>query len=145
MFCSRCGMQLNEGAAFCSRCGAQVVTIADDLSFDVSPKSRLAATLLSCPWLVVGLFGAHRFYVGKIRTAALMLLLGLSPILCGVGMAVVAITSVPDAENPPVLFWVFYGLTFLLGFAAFIWALADFIIAVTGNFRDRQGKLIKRW
>ena len=26
-----------------------------------------------------------------------------------------------------------------------IWALIDFIIAVTGNFKDHEGKVIKRW
>jgi len=26
-----------------------------------------------------------------------------------------------------------------------IWILVDFIIAVTGNFKDRQGKPIKKW
>jgi len=26
-----------------------------------------------------------------------------------------------------------------------IWALIDFIIAVTGNMRDKEGKLIKNW
>lgn len=37
----------------------------------ISPKSRLVATLL-CFFL--GYFGAHRFYVGKIGTAILMIL-----------------------------------------------------------------------
>jgi TM2 domain-containing membrane protein YozV len=39
-------------------------------AINASPKSRLA-TLLLCFFL--GLFGAHRFYVGKTGTALLML------------------------------------------------------------------------
>ena len=37
---------------------------------DVSPRARLV-TLLLCIFL--GIFGAHRFYVGKIGTAILMM------------------------------------------------------------------------
>jgi TM2 domain-containing membrane protein YozV len=37
---------------------------------EISPKSRLVVTLLA--WFL-GVFGAHRFYLGKIGTALLML------------------------------------------------------------------------
>ena len=40
-------------------------------TFEISPKSRLAALLL-CFFL--GALGVHRFYVGKIGTGILMLL-----------------------------------------------------------------------
>ena len=145
MFCSKCGVQLNDESAFCSRCGTRVGLVAEQLAADMSPKSRLATTLLSCPWLVVGLFGAHRFYMGKIKTAVVMLLLGVGPIICGIGMVLVAVTGDYEAESPPPLFWVFYVLAYVLFFAVGIWSLIDFIIAVTGNFRDSQGKIIKKW
>jgi TM2 domain-containing membrane protein YozV len=143
LFCSRCGTQLNEGSAFCSRCGAQVAPVVGQvqLAEDVSPKSRLAVTLLAA---FLGWVGAHRFYMGKIKTAVVMLLLGISPIVCMVGMFVVAAIYV-EQEDAPVLFWVFYGLIYVLGFAVGIWVLVDFIIAVTGNFKDKQGKPIKKW
>jgi hypothetical protein len=142
MFCSKCGSQLNEGSAFCSRCGTQLAPVAGQVAADVSPKSRLAVTLLAA---FLGWVGAHRFYMGKIKTAVVMLLLGVAPIICIVGMVVTAFMSDPDAENPPVLFWVLYGLMYVLGFAVGIWALIDFIFAVTGNFKDSQGKVIKKW
>ncbi len=60
-------------------------------SAQISPKSRLVAALL-CG--LVGIFGAHRFYVGKIGTGILMVftlgglsiwtLVDLILILCGV-------------------------------------------------------------
>ena len=86
MFCYKCGTQLSDDSAFCSKCGSAVATIAGQpatmvsqpsVPEEVSPKSRLAATLLACPCLVVGMFGAHRFYMGKIKTAVGMLVLGL--------------------------------------------------------------------
>jgi TM2 domain-containing membrane protein YozV len=39
--------------------------------FDISDKNRLLAALLA---LVFGVFGAHRFYVGKTGTAVVQLL-----------------------------------------------------------------------
>ena len=147
MFCSKCGAQLNEGSVFCSRCGTSVTPVVEQVAADVSPKSRLATTLLSCPWLVVGLFGAHRFYMGKIKSALIMLLMGVAPFICGVGIMVTVFTSsaFEEGDSPPPLFFVLYGLAFVLYLAVFVWSLIDFIIAVTGNFKDSQGKLIKKW
>src|SRR5512136_2797513 len=134
LFCSRCGTELSEGAAFCSRCGAmaapatgQVVPAIGQpqIAEDVSPKSRLAVTLLAA---FLGWVGAHRFYMGKIGTAVIMLLLGVAPIICGVGMITVVVGSDPEAESPPMLFWVFYGLAYAFGMAVGIWSLIDFII-----------------
>jgi TM2 domain-containing membrane protein YozV len=69
----------------------------------VSDKSRLAVTLFA---FFLGVFGAHRWYLGKTGTAIAMLL-------------------------------TFGGLT--------IWALVDFIMAVSGQMRDKEGKLIVKW
>jgi len=70
---------------------------------EISPKSRLAVTLLA---FFLGEFGAHRFYLGKIGTAIAMLLTG-------------------------------------GGFG--IWALVDFIFAVAGLMKDKEGRLITNW
>lgn len=42
----------------------------DEVGQPVSPKSRLAAALLA--WFL-GVFGVHRFYVGKVGTGVLMI------------------------------------------------------------------------
>ena len=103
-FCQACGAATNPQAEICMKCGGRL-TIAEAayISPDISPKSRLAATLLA--WFL-GTFGAHRFYLGKTGTAIAMLFT-----LGGLG----------------------------------IWALIDFIIAVSGNMKDKEGKLIKNW
>jgi len=73
------------------------------MAAEISPKSRLAVTLLA--WFL-GVFGAHRFYLGKTGTALLM----------------------------------------LFTFGGFgIWAIVDFILAVTGIMEDKDGRLIKSW
>jgi TM2 domain-containing membrane protein YozV len=98
------------------KCGARVAT---KLAGDISSKSRLAATLLA--WFL-GVFGAHRFYVGRTGTAVVMLLLGIA----GVATA-----------------WIIVGAPLLI--AVGIWAFVDFIMAVTGRMRDNEGKLIQKW
>jgi hypothetical protein len=100
-FCHACGAKTNPLAVICIKCGASLE--GKVVAGDVSPKSRLATTLLA--WFL-GQFGAHRFYLGKIGTAIAM----------------------------------------LFTFGGFgIWALIDFIYAVTGNMKDKDGKLIKNW
>lgn len=56
----------------------------------VSDKKRLLALLLA---LLFGVFGVHRFYVGKSETGAVMLLLDLTM----VGFAITGVWSMIDA------------------------------------------------
>jgi TM2 domain-containing membrane protein YozV len=129
-YCTHCGTEISEAARFCPKCGAPITApteigaesgtgAAKEPAGDISPRSRLAATLLA--WFL-GIFGAHRFYAGETETAVVMLVLGI------VGFATL---------------WVFVGTVILI--AVGIWAFIDFIIAVTGNMRDREGKLIQKW
>lgn len=76
-FCKDCGNKLDSHAQFCSHCGSKVepaATVNEATHYSgKSPKSGLT-TFLLC--LLLGSFGAHRFYVGKIGTGILMLLTG---------------------------------------------------------------------
>jgi TM2 domain-containing membrane protein YozV len=103
-FCPACGAKTSPLAEFCTKCGAG---LGERVYGDISPKSRLAVTLLCIlPSYFFCIAGIHRFYLGKIGTGILMLLT-----LGGLG----------------------------------IWTIIDFIIAVTGNMKDKEGKLIKTW
>ena len=53
--------------------GSNQIPVKEDAMEDVSPKSRLATTLFA--WFL-GVFGAHRFYLGKTWTGILMRLTG---------------------------------------------------------------------
>jgi TM2 domain-containing membrane protein YozV len=116
-FCPDCGAQTTPLTEICVKCGARVVK---GLGADISPKSRLATTLLA---FFLGEFGAHRFYIGKTGTAIIMLVLGI------VGLSTV---------------W-FFGFGLALLIVVGIWAFVDFIIAVVGSMRDNDGKLIQKW
>jgi TM2 domain-containing membrane protein YozV len=116
-FCPGCGAPTTPLTEICIKCGAGV---AKGLVGDVSPKSRLATTLLA--WFL-GIFGAHRFYLGKIGTAVAMLLLAIA------GWSTI---------------WFFgFGLAFLI--AVGIWAFIDFIFAIIGRMKDKEGKVIQKW
>ena len=87
----------------------------------ISQKSRLATVLLT---LFLGIFGAHRFYMGKIRTAIVMLILSVLYLVT-------------------VRFW---GMIMFIPLAIVgLWAFIDFIFAVSGIMKDREGRRIKNW
>lgn len=97
-FCLHCGEKIDKDCVICPKCGKQVAQIgsseksiiinnnnnniatssasavANNVGYSnaISPKSRLI-TLLLCIFL--GILGVHRFYVGKIGTGILMILL----------------------------------------------------------------------
>jgi TM2 domain-containing membrane protein YozV len=83
---------------------------------EISPKSRRTTTLLA---LFLGVFGAHRFYIGKPKTAILMLSLS----ILGAATA-----------------WIVVGILLILVVLA--WTLVDLIYAAAGIARDGQGRVI---
>jgi TM2 domain-containing membrane protein YozV len=103
----------------------------------VSTKSRLATSLLA---ILLGRFGAHRFYTGKIGTAVVMLMMGAVSLIC---LFVAWIGPLAAGGDRPG--WGLLAIGYLLSLAVGIWALIDFVIAVTGNFKDSLGKPISKW
>ena len=88
---------------------------------EISSRSRLATVLLA---LFLGIFGVHRFYIGKIRTAIVMLIL-----------SILYLTTVRS-----------WGIIMVIPLAVVgLWALIDFIFAVSGIMKDKEGKRIKNW
>ena len=88
---------------------------------EISSRSRLATVLLA---LFLGIFGVHRFYIGKTRTAIVMLILSILYIVT-------------------VRLW---GIIMVISLAvAGLWAFIDFIFAVFGIMKDREGRPIKHW
>ena len=86
---------------------------------EISPKSRRGTVLLA---LFLGIFGAHRFYIGKTRTAIVMLILTI-------------------LYSATVRFW---GMIMVIPLAIVgLWAFIDFIFAASGIMKDREGRLIK--
>ena len=69
----------------------------------ISPKSRLAVTLLA--WFL-GIFGVHRFYIGKVGTGLLMLFtLGALGIWAFIDFIVAIAGEMKDNNGLPIKKW----------------------------------------
>ena len=77
MYCTNCGVYLNENVSFCTNCGHKVEqqpqgkNIMDQLNHGwqdivARPKSKLIAGLLA---VFLGSIGAHDFYLGYTKKA----------------------------------------------------------------------------
>ena len=64
-YCHRCGVVIDAQAVVCPKCGVLQPSLGGQ-----SEKKLLPAVILASP--PFGVFGAHRFYVGKYLTGALM-------------------------------------------------------------------------
>lgn len=69
-FCPQCGSRAS--GHYCSFCGTRIPSSAEAPFIDYSDKRKWPAFFLC---LFLGGLGLHRFYVGKIGTGILMLLL----------------------------------------------------------------------
>jgi TM2 domain-containing membrane protein YozV len=67
-YCHSCGALIDVNSSSCYRCGARQAAVA---TTGTSEKRILPAALLS---FFFGVFGVHRFYVGKVGTGILQLL-----------------------------------------------------------------------
>ena len=84
MYCTHCGIKLDENAVFCSNCGYKVgrqpqqeSNIMNDIrnGYDnvmSKPKSRLIAGILA---ILLGSMGIHEFYLGYARKGVTHLLM----------------------------------------------------------------------
>ena len=70
VYCSACGAQISPQAVACPKCGHPNVLNPNNAPQSGEVKSRTTAGILA---ILVGSFGAHKFYLGKIGTGILYL------------------------------------------------------------------------
>jgi TM2 domain-containing membrane protein YozV len=114
---------------------------------EVSPKSRLTATLLA---VFLGVFGAHRIYLEKMPSAVVMLILGISgSSILGIMLSVRFDAVAPRVLVPPPFGIGVVGTGIVAAIIVFavagVWAFVDFIFIVSGKMKDRDGKPVKKW
>jgi TM2 domain-containing membrane protein YozV len=128
--CPRCNSPVSYGTQYCNNCGQplnwqqpqpppqqpiqtphyqqqyqppQQQTSYSQQDTMVSPKSRLAATLLA---YFLGIFGAHRFYIGKVGSGLAMLFtLGGLGIWAIIDFIFAVAGSLRDSNDLPIKKW----------------------------------------
>jgi TM2 domain-containing membrane protein YozV len=103
----------------------------------MSNKSRAATAVLA---FFLGTLGVHRFYLGKISTGLTILILG----IVGWVFVVLGIITAATTQSLGSLLTLMI-LGYVLISAIGLWAFIDFIIALIGGFRDRDGNEVKNW
>ncbi len=141
-FCQNCGSVVDPLADACVRCGVWLASShAQTVLAQASLKSRTVTTLLA---FFLGEFGAHRFYLGKNRTAISMLVLASVGYLALALRAVIAFgATMSRVAGLYSLLILLVGLLFLG--VAIVWSLVDFVVSISGDMKDKEGKLIKNW
>lgn len=108
-YCGSCGAEVAAEAGFCPQCGANQTVPqtpmreAPTAQMPVTPvqttaesKSKVAAGLFA---ILLGAFGAHKFYLGYGGTGACMLLISLLGGLITLGLATVVIATIALIEG----------------------------------------------
>ena len=73
VFCRGCGKEIHDSAVNCPHCGAtQSTRPTTSMSVPPATDKRILPAFLLC--FFIGIFGAHRFYVGKIGSGVAQLL-----------------------------------------------------------------------
>ena len=71
-----------------------LASVRAQMIYDANKKSQGVSYLL---WLILGGIGAHRFYIGRTATGAVMLVLWLAGLLVGVTWLIVIVWWIVDA------------------------------------------------
>ena len=101
---------------------------------EISPKSRRTTALFA---VFLGVFGIHRFYLDKTRSASVMLALGIAG-FSALGI-IFSVRSYYFGAMVPTI----GAVTFFI--AVGVWSLIDFIITLAGRMKDSEGRAVKKW
>jgi len=85
--CPECGTEINLKAEICPNCGVRVRPLPGTTR---SGRNKMAAALLA---LVLGVAGAHKFYLGNAKMGIIYILISLTAI----GLAFTLILSIYDS------------------------------------------------
>ena len=108
VYCRGCGKEIHESAVTCPSCGAvQSTRPVAAISVPAPPSAtdkRILPAFLLCFFL--GIFGAHRFYVGKTGTAiAQIFTIGGLGVWMLIDLILILTSSFTDANGHRITQW----------------------------------------
>ena len=99
-YCHACGGQIDAMAVVCPKCGV----MQSNLPALMGSEKKILPAFLLC--FTLGVFGAHRFYAGKIGTGILQLFtLGGFGIWWLIDMIMIIVGSFTDSEGEKIVDW----------------------------------------
>jgi TM2 domain-containing membrane protein YozV len=102
-YCDACAVGIDPGTRVCPTCGANQERAVTANTSGVSERKILPAFLLC---FLLGVFGAHRFYVGKIGTAILMIVtIGGLGIWALIDLIMIVVGAFTDKEGNKLKEW----------------------------------------
>ncbi len=116
-------------------------------SGEISPKSRLATSLLA---YFLGTLGVHNFYLGHIVRGVVKLVLGIIGwIVLIAAFAPLILESIKNdgTIGDGAIVSIISGLvvgSICLSISG-VWAFVEFILALCGALKDKNGLLVKKW
>ena len=137
MYCKECGYQIADDSKFCASCGKSLqaensigyMQTGNAQDYQPQPKSQVIAFIL-CFFL--GGLDFHRFYVGKIGTGILMLLIGPFVIFGMTASEMADISGRGLSERGSTIVTISTVFAIILG----IWILIDLVRILTGSFTE---------
>jgi TM2 domain-containing membrane protein YozV/RNA polymerase subunit RPABC4/transcription elongation factor Spt4 len=132
MYCRNCGKQLTGNPELCPNCGARPLTGTSFCQNCGSPVSPLAEICVKC--------GA------KLQTVASALAISEKSRLAVTLLSILPPFAGVNGIHRFYLGKIGTGIAMLLTLGGLgIWTLIDFAYAISGNMKDKNGKLIKNW
>ena len=125
IYCRDCGYKHSDRARACPKCGREV--------FDADKSIVIYLVLL---WLF-GVFGAHRFYAGKVKTGLAILVMFLF------GLFSLPVLAAFVGAGADVAAMLFMGVGLISFMAACIWVFIDFIVTLC-NIRHPEKIFAKK-
>jgi hypothetical protein len=99
-YCHACGGVIDQMAVVCPHCGV----MQPGLPALMGSEKKILPAFLLC--FTLGVFGAHRFYAGKIGTGVLQLLtLGGFGIWWLIDMIMIVVGSFTDSDGEKIVEW----------------------------------------
>lgn len=104
-FCSACGSTIDARAEICPRCGVRQLPVPyDAMAVEQGSHRRILPAAILC--FLFGVFGVHRFYVGKIGTGLLQLFtLGGLGIWMMIDLIMIVVGAFRDDEGRRLTVW----------------------------------------